>query len=252
MRVLFSLILYGIIWLIAIREKIAYSDWLRFFFCGLFGVALNQNLFFEGISRTSSIHGALIMILTPLITFVASSIVARKQLKGIQFIGIILGIVGTSVLILWQPTHGTPSALGDFLVILNALSYAIYLIIVKPLMSRYNPLTVIMMCFGMGSLLTTPWSFLDIGLTNWTMILGDYFWYLFFVLFFATFLVYLLNVVALKSVSSTAVSSFIYTQPLFAILIATTWKKEPLEPYVVLGGGLIGLGLWLTNSQKRE
>jgi len=253
LRVTFAAILYWFVFKLFIKEKIQKSDLMRFFACGFFGIAANQILFFKGISLTSSVHGALIMITTPIITLILSKFILKETLSYRKLAGISLGMIGAGLLI-WSNQNGTSQGnlKGDIFVLFNAISYAIFLIIVKPLMNKYNPLTVIFICFLTGS----PWVFLfgieDALSIEWSLIPTIYYLNIFFILFGATFLVYLLNAFAIKKVSPTVVSSYIYLQPLFAIVIVLLYQLEKITFDIYFYGLLIALGLFLINFKFKN
>lgn len=250
-RVIVSLILYAFIYLIFIREKIDKKDWVRIAACGLFGIALNQLLFFKGISKTSSIHGALFMITSPIITFLISNFLIKEKLVPVKILGIVLGAVGAAILIFSSFKEiGTSSVEGDLFVALNAISFSIYLILVKPLMQKYKPITIAFFAFLMGSIWVAIAGYEQAVAVDLSLIPSQYYWNFGFVILAATFVVYLFNNIAIKSVSATTVSSYIYLQPFFAILISLLFTDEKLTFYSCLGGFFIIFGLWLINHKK--
>lgn len=251
MRVFFALIMYALIYFIFIREPIQKKDWPRFFFCGFFGIAFNQLMFFKGISLTSSINGSLIMITTPIITYFFSQWILKETFKMSKIIGILLGMLGAGILILSSfHSKNASNPLGDMLIWINATSFAIYLIIVRPLMAKYKPLTVIFLCFSTGFIWVFLAGFKEFQSIDWAGIPSIYYFNIGFVLFFATFVVYLFNIMAMNSLSPTVVSSYIYLQPLFAIVFATVYSNERLTYYSVAGGASIIAGLWLINKKR--
>ena len=251
-RVFISLIIFACIYFLFLRERILRSDWLRFISCGFFGITLNQLFFFKGISLTSSIHGALLMITSPIITYFISQIILKKKIKLQKILGISLGMLGASILILSSAKEGqSSSALGDFFIVINAISFSIYLILVKPLMSRYHPLTITFLIFLTGSIWVGFSGFNQAMAVNFSNLPAHFYWSFGFVILGATFLVYLLNNMAMRTVSPTTVSSFIYLQPLFAIFISAFFTDEVMTIYTAFGGILIIFGLWLINSKKQ-
>ena len=252
-RVSISLVLYSIIYFFFFKEKIQKKDIPRLLCCGFFGIALNQLMFFKGISLTSTVHSALLMILTPMMTFVISHFLIREKIKTSRIFGLIFGAVGAGILILMgSKTNGEASMFGDLCIIVNAISYAIYLTIVKPLMSKYNPVTIILLNFLTGFGWVAIFGLQDALKVDWAAIPNQYYWNFGFVILGATFLVYLLNIIAMKSVSPTTVSSYIYIQPLFAILIAIFFTTETTSFSTILGGTLIILGLYLINKTSKS
>lgn len=249
-RVFVSLFLFAIIYFIFLRERILSSDWLRIFACGLFGIALNQLFFFKGISMTSSIHASLLMITSPIITYLIAQLIYKRRIKLEKITGIIIGLLGASSLILSSATgNQSASAYGDLFIVINAISFSIYLVLVKPLLSRYHPLTITFLMFLTGSIWVAIFGFQQAREVNFSQVPPLFYWSFGFVILAATFLVYLLNNMAMLSVSPTTVSSFIYLQPLFAILISVFLTTEEMTLYTAFGGILIIFGLWLINKK---
>lgn len=233
-RALGAALLFWGLALLGKREKIAKKDFPLLVICGLFGVAGNQLLFFEGLSMTSEISAAIIMTTNPILVLIMAVIFLKEHLRWKRILGILLGISGAIYLILSKNiSAGKPtSALGDLFIFLNAASYGIYLILVTPLMKKYSPFTVIRWVFTFGLIFVIPFSYGQIEHINWDMPL-DIILKIGFVIVFTTFFAYVFNIYALKNVSPTVVSSYIYLQPLLTTLIAIfirdsdtlTWDK---------------------------
>jgi drug/metabolite transporter (DMT)-like permease len=252
LRVSFGLVCYALLYFIFIKERVRQKDVLRIIACGFFGIAANQLLFFKGISITTSINGSLLMITTPIITFVLSSIILNHRFTLTNASGILAGAVGVFIIIGGiRADFSSATAFGDLMVILNAISYSIYLVIAKPLIQRYHPLTVIFWCFFVGWFFVSAAGMKEAIDTPWTSIPPSLYWNLGFVLFFATFVVYLFNIASMKMLNPSIVSSYIYTQPLFAILIALFFTSEKLNLYTFVGGIMIVGGLMMINKSKK-
>lgn len=249
-RVAFSLLLYGVLYRCFFYESIDRKDLPRMFLCGIFGIALNQLMFFKGISLTSAVHGSLLMILTPIFTLLIASFVLKESLSAFKLIGTFLGFSGAIILIVTSAkTSHNSSAIGDFCVVINAISYAIYLVMVKPLMSRYQPMTVIFFNFLTGFVWVAIFGFEEALSMDFSAIPSIYYWNFGFVILGATFLVYLFNVMAMSSVSPAVVGSYIYLQPLFAILFAVLLSNEKLLISNIIAGISIIFGLWLIHRK---
>ena len=184
-------------------------------------------------------------------TYLLSQLLVRKKVKLKKIGGIALGILGASILIVSSiEKDQTASAIGDLLVIINALSFSIYLILVKPLISRYHPLTITFYVFLTGSVWVAIFGYQEAMAIDFCQLPSSFYWNFSFVIICATFLVYLFNNMAMRYSSPTTVSSFIYLQPLFAILISISFTAEKMTLYTVFGGILIIFGLWLVNHSK--
>ena len=110
----------------------------------LFGAVINQLCFNEGLLRTSPAHAAILNATIPIQTLVFASVLARERLHTVRVIGILLGFCGVVYLIgLDHLTRLNPFAIGDMLILANAASYSIYLILAKRYLSGLKPLVVL-------------------------------------------------------------------------------------------------------------
>jgi drug/metabolite transporter (DMT)-like permease len=154
------------------REKVSKKDFGRLALCGLFGVALNQLMFFNGLMLTSPMNAPVIMTMTPIIVLILSGIILKERIRKLQIIGVILGAIGSILFILLNENGGFASGRGDALILVNATSYSVYLVLVKPLMSKYKPLTVISWVFTFGLLYVIIWlpSSMEVSAMDWSAI----------------------------------------------------------------------------------
>lgn len=234
-------------------EKISKADIKRFLLCGFFGVTANQLMFFKGLELTSTIHASIIMVTSPIIVSVLSMFILKEKLKLLKVVGIIIGLVGAVTIIMENPSTALNGGVkGDILIFLNATSYGLYLILVKPLMSKYSPITVLKWIFTFGLIGVIPFGFLEIQLINWEMS-SEIVLKIGFVILFTTYFCYLLNIYGVKHVSPTVVSTYIYLQPLLASFIAVLSGKEELETKGIICSILIFVGVYFVgfNSEKK-
>lgn len=233
-------------------EKILKPDILKFALCGLFGVTANQLMFFSGLELTSTIHASIIMVTSPIIVSILSIIVLKEKLKTYRAVGILIGLTGAVIIIFNNNSVNEVSGLtGDFLIFLNATSFGLYLILVKPLMSKYSPITVVKWVFTFGLIGVIPFGIYDFNKINWEMS-NDIILKIGFVILFTTFLCYLFNIYGIKYVSPTVVSTYIYLQPVLASLIAVINGKEQLEIVSVLCSLLIFGGVYLVSINTNK
>lgn len=236
-------------------QKVERKDWLRFALAGFFGVAANQLLFFEGLNLTTPINASVIMTTNPIIVLLLSALILKVPIKPVRIAGIILGLAGAIFLI----SRGKDitgifdrgKSLGNLLVFLNAASYGAYLIVVKPLMSKYKALTVIRWVFTIGLLYVIPFGYHQLKEVEWLELPVIISLEIAYVVMFTTFLAYLLNVFALKIVSSTTVSFYIYLQPLVATLAAIAMGKDQLTLVAVISAIMIFTGVYLVSLYRK-
>lgn len=241
--------------LLKINDKIENRDWLRLAIAGVFGVAANQLLFFQGLSLTTPINAAIIMTVNPVMVLIIAAVVLRNKITKTKTLGIVLGLSGAVLLNTYikgewvMPSFSNETAFGDFLVFLNATSYAIYLVIIKPVMQKYNPVTVIKWVFTFGFIYVLPFGFLQLQSIEWDSIPGFVLGEITFVVIATTFLAYLFNIYGLKKLSPSVVSIYIYLQPFLATLVALLWGRDDLNFIKIISAGFIFLGVYLVSKR---
>ena len=193
LRVIGAVILFALTYFIFIREKVNKKDLYRLALSAVFGVAINQLLFFKGLNLTTPINAAIIMTSNPVLVIIMSVLIIKEKLTLRKGAGIILGVIGASFLILngGRLSVDSSNQLGNMFVFINALSYGLYLVIVKPLMLKYNPITVMFYVFSFGLLYVLPFGFNELSIVNWTTIPVKIYWEISFVVIFTTFIAYL-------------------------------------------------------------
>ncbi len=247
-----SMLLFWLVWLFMPKEKIDRNDFPRIIAAAFFGVALNMLTFFKGLSMTSPISAAVIMVSTPMIVLVLSAIIMKERMKKRMILGIILGLIGTASLILYGKSVGdsSQSGLGNFLVLINAISYGFYLIIVKKLMNKYNAFTFVKWIYLFGFIMVLPFGWNEFAAVDWTIISTNLYWKIIFVVVISTFLTYLLNLLSMKELKPTTVAVFIYLQPLFATVFAISLGKDDLSLVKIGSALLIFAGVYLVTMKK--
>lgn len=251
-RVLGATLLFWVLALFIKSDKIKRKDWFTLVLCGLFGVAANQLMFFEGLANTFSINASVIMVATPLIVLILSRLFLGEKMVLQKVVGVAIGMAGAVLLILSRMGGlGELSGYGDLMILLNATSYGIYLVIVKPLMKKYDPVTVIRWSFTFGLVMVLPFGLIQWQDINWNFE-SKHYWEIGFIVLATTFFTYLLTVYSLGKVSPTIVSAYIYIQPALATLIAVLTGEEELETFVVVYGLMIFLGVFLVSIPLKK
>ncbi len=250
-------LLFWLFWLLSktskknLQEKINPEDYPRIIIAAFFGVALNMLSFFKGLSYTSPISGSVIMVSTPMIVLVLSAIIIKERMKKRRVFGIVLGLIGTTFLILYGKSVGnaTNASLGNFLVFVNATSYGLYLVLVKKLMDKYNAFTFIKWIYLIGFLMVLPFGWTEFEVVNWTIIPIEIYCKIGFVIVFSTFLTYLINLLSMKELKPTTIAVFVYLQPVFATIFAISLGKDELTLVKIVSAILIFTGVYLVTQK---
>ncbi|QKX04917.1 EamA family transporter [Aquimarina sp. TRL1] len=242
-----------------IKETVAKRDIARLALCGFLGVAANQFFSMNGLSLTSPVDAAIIVTAMPIFTVIMSYFILKEPLTISRILGICIGGGGAVILIyLGKSGTGTGSILGNFFIFINALVFSLYLVLVKPMMSKYKPITVIGWTFLFGFLFMLPFCFSSLMRTDFTSFAPTNWTALFYVVLGPTFLAYLLNMFALKHVKPTVSSSYIYVQPAVAMILVAivsymipdSLYKGDITASKLLCCGLIIIGVYLISSNR--
>ena len=244
-----------------VKEKVSKRDLSILALCGLLGVATNQLLFFHGLNLTSPIDASIIITSIPVMVLIFSAILLKEKITKNKLLGITIGGIG-AVLLVWygKSSGGTSSPLGNLFIFINACSYALYLVIVKPLMIRYNSITVISWVFLFGFVWMFPFGIKDVLNTDYGSFSLSTYLVIAFVIIGTTFLAYLFNIYALKHVSPSVTSSYVYVQPavsfimvsVFAFLLGHDEYAQDINLVKILSCLLVVSGVYLISIKPKE
>ena len=253
LRVASGCILFLLVHTLFFTERVERMDLLSLAISAFFGVAANMLLFFKGLSITSPINASVLMLVTPVFVLILSSIFNKDRLGWLKYAGVFLAGAGALMLIGgYRLRFSSETVLGDFFVMLNALSYAIYLVYVRKLMVKYHPITVSKWNFIFGTFIVMPFGFNELAAVDWPSFTSAAWAIVLFILLGTTFLTYLLNAYALRHGSSSLVGSYIYLQPMVASILAIIMGQDELTTVKVLYILSIFAGVYLVSYKKKK
>jgi len=254
LRVIGGSLLFFLTYIFFIKENVELKDIVRLLFCGLFGVAINQLFFFEGLNLTTPINAAIIMTVSPILVIIFSAIIIKEKITIRKLLGIFLGIVGAATLILKSGSISIDNAffVGNILIFINATSYSIYLVLVKTLMTKYNPITVMFYVFSFGLIFVLPFGLNELLEVNTQSFSKIIYLKVAFVVICTTFLAYLFNAFALKTLNPSVVSTYIYLQPVLASIVAIFLKSDSLDFIKILSALFIFSAVYLVSIPTKK
>jgi len=232
------------------KETINRIHYKRYFTCALLGITINQILFIKGLSLTLTVHASLLMLTTPIFITIIAAWILKERLTQNKIIGLILGVTGSALLIRSRHDSGNANdiLLGDFYIIVNAICYSYYFVLVKPLMKRYDSLTVIRTLFTVGCIVALPFCWSEFIQTPWNTYSPEAFGALALVVIGGTFFAYLFNLYGIKHLGASVSGSYIYSQPLFATIIAMIFLGETIDLTKIIAAVCIFLGVYFVNK----
>jgi len=252
LRVVGASIIFWLVSLLFPREKVAMKDMIRLAICAIFGVAINQILFFEGLNLTTPINASIIMVTIPIMVLIFAHFIIRDKINLNKLIGILFGFIGAVYLILQggSISFGSNTSLGNLFTFLNASSYALFLVLVKPLLKKYSTITVMKWVFTFGLIYIFPFTFKLVLASDFNAIPIHIWLSIVYVVLFTTVLAYFLNNFSLKFITPTMNSAYIYAQPLIATIISLWASKDRLTYVEVLAAFFIFTGVYFVNFRK--
>lgn len=252
-----SLVAAGLFWCataLSKREHVPWGDVLRMALAAVLGIAITQLSFLKAISITRSIDLSIVGSLTPVMTMFVAAAVLKEPLSLRKVGGVLLSFAGITVLIFNSSTGGrgadSTSPLGVVLVMLNCLSFALYLGIFRPLITRYGVITLMKWMFSTAALLSVPFAAGRLTSLNWVDFPRPVLWQIGFLIVFATFVAYFLIPIGQKHLRPTVVSMYSYIQPVIAVVISILVGIDHLTWPKVLAAALVFAGVWAVNTSR--
>ena len=256
LRVIGASLLFWTVSLFVKSEKIDKKDWPRIILCSFLGMVINMLAFFKGLELSTPVNSSVMITLSPIVVFIFSAILLKEKIQSMKAFGITSGFVGALILVLYTSKTGENAPnipLGNFLFIVNSFAYGLYLVLVKPLISKYNIITLLKWLFLLGVIMNFPVTISQFLEVEWTSLpLKEAVIPMVFVVVGTTFFTYLFNAYALTKLTASSLSSFIYLQPIVGIIFAISTKSDSLSLVSLAGMILIFIGIYLVTKRTVE
>src|SRR5690606_653883 len=210
--------------------------------------------FFKGLQLSTPINSAVLVTITPIIVVILSAFFLSERITLNKSLGVLMGFAGAIGLILFgaEVRQDAPNIpLGNFLFVVNATSYGAYLIVVKKLIEKYHPFTLMKWLFTIAVVINLPITLPEVMEIEWsTMPLWAY-GSVAFVVIGTTFLTYLFNVFALTELKASTIGAFMYMQPLVGILFALFSGKDHLTLVKIVATAFVLVGVYLASKRAK-
>jgi len=252
-RVTGAAILFWLVGFWGPKEKIQKKHYGRIFWAAFFGMAANMLAFFHGLNLTTPINASVMMVTSPMVTLLLTVIFLKEKLHWKRILGLLIGFSGTVLMIIYGKgdTASAPNPLfGNFLIFINAASFACYLVIVKKLTQIYHPFTFIKWMYTLGVLMVLPFGLPQVLEMPFSTIPSSGYLSIAYVVVFVTFGTYLLNIYAIKVLKPTTVAVFVYFQPLLATIIAVILGTDRIDLIKIIAASLIFSGVYLVSQKS--
>ena len=235
-------------------ETIEKKDWKMIILAAVLGACINMLAFFKGLELSTPINSSILVTITPIIVVIFSALILKERIRISKVLGIAMGLVGAIGLVLYgnEVRMDAPNIpLGNSLFIVNATAYGLYLIVIKRIMEKYQPITVLKWIFLIAFIINLPITYGEFSQINWQMppsIAAS----VVFVILGTTYMTYLFNGYALTKLKASTVSAFVYVQPLIGILVAVLSGQDHLNTVKVAAGALVLFGVYFATKKHTD
>lgn len=256
LRMYAGAVLFWIASLFIKDQRVPAKDVLKLLMASFVGVQLNQYAFVLGMQYTSPIDSSIMATMGPIVTLLAAAIIIKEPLTLKKVFGVALGFMGAMMLIYAGKTAsmaGSNPLLGNSLCLMSAFSYAIYLVVFKDIIRRYSPITVMKWMFLFAAIISSFIGGKDVVSIDFLSLPKDIMLELGFVLFFATFLSFLILTTGQRYLRPTVVSMYMYVQPLVSTALSIIIGLDSFNTIKLVSASLIFTGVYVvTQSKSRE
>lgn len=252
-RVLGGAVLFWITSFFVEREHIPVRDIVRLAGAGLLALVFNQCSFTIGLSITSPSNASIMATSTPIFAMILSFLILHEPITLRKAGGVALGCIGACIIILTSASSGDSrvgNIWGDLLCVSAQLSFALYLSLFKPLISKYSLITVNKWMFTWGTVLIWPFSVGHVMDIDFASVPASAWWETAYVVVFGTYLGYICMTVGQKILRPTVVSVYNYVQPVVAVSVSLMLGLAVFKGVQALATALVFVGVWLVIRSK--
>lgn len=240
----------AVLWVIARGETLPPEANRRVALFAVLGVVLNQTLFLSGLAFTTVQTASILITSIPVFALAAAIAMGRERATAPRVAGIALACAGALLAVGGEGWTGTrQSLIGALLILINCLSYALYLVLSKPDMAHLSARAVVARMFAVGMLLMLPIAAVPLWREDWAAVPLRGWVALAIVIAGPTVLAYLMQAWALRHAEASSVAAYTYVQPVVASVLAVIFFGERIRPIVLLAAVMIFAGVWLAGRR---
>ena len=253
-RVAGAALLFWLTSLFLPKGHVPLKDILRLFGAGMLGVLFNQGCFIIGVSLTSPGEASLVTTTMPMWVMLLAWLFLREPITLKKAGGIAAGAAGAIILIVGNGAQaaGANPALGDVIVLMAQLSYALYLTLYRNFIRKYSLVTLMKWMFLSATVVALPGSIHWLACTDWSAIAGLEWGGITYVVVCGTFLAYICIMIGQKNLRPTLVGMYNYVQPIVATIVGICLGMDRFTPMKGVAIALIFTGVWLVTISKAK
>ena len=246
----------ALFWLTALftkHEHVPLKDIFALCGAGVFGLVCNQCCYTIGLSITTPSNASIVTTSLPIFAMIFAALILKEPITGRKALGVGIGCSGALILIMSSAAANDSrigDIRGDLLCVAAQMSFALYLSLYRNILKRYSAITMSKWMFTWATIMLLPFLGRHVVQTDWQAVGLKAWLETGFVVFFGTYIAYLLMQTAQRTLRPTVVSIYNYMQPVVAVTVSIvcgmclfTWKQA-------LAVALVFSGVWLVIKSK--
>lgn len=233
------------------KERIERQDLWKVALASFFGLFLTQLSFLFAITQTTAIDTSILGTLSPIMTLLISALIGGDRITWSGGAGVALSLAGVLILVFNCVSIGSGADATSFAgiagMLVNTLSFAMYVGAFKPVIQKYSVVTFMKWMFLFSSLMALPFAYGAFRASNLGAVRADVIWQVVYLVVAATFISYFLVSVGQQRLRPVVVCMYTYVQPVIAMVIAIALGLDSLTPLKAMATLLVFTGVGLVN-----
>lgn len=233
-------------------QRIERGDWKALVIMSLCGMGVNQFCYVLGVQYTSPTNACVITTSTPVFTFILSAVFLHAAVTCRRVLGLLIAATGALILILGSQLQGGRSGnpLGDAICLFSQLSASFYFVFFSGVIRKYHPLVLMRWLFLISAVLTAPlWGY-EIATLPWAKLGAPEILGTAYVVFFGSFVSYLLMIIGQRYLEPPTVTAYNYIQPIIAATLGILLGIDVLTWQKIAAVLCIAAGVWAISRKS--
>lgn len=229
------------------------KDYIKLFFCAITGCVINQFFFYQGMKITTPINGSIMNLINPITIIIGSYFFLNDKMHKLSVFGFILAITGAVLLLDFTHFKVSDSTFwGDIFMMLNAISFGIYVVLVSTITQKYKAITIAKWMFIFAFIMFLPVGYSDLIATNFQVFTFKNWAALAYIVFLTTLFVYFMNNYLPSITSPYIIGIYTYLQPFVATVVALFLGADSLT-FTKFGCGILIIsGIYIAQLGRQK
>jgi drug/metabolite transporter (DMT)-like permease len=224
------------------------------FWAATFGIGMFNTLQYASLNYTSATNVGLLQVALPVFIAAVDRVVYKTPISALQISGMVFATIGVFVVLTkgsLAQLHALQFNLGDILMLTAIGVYSIFSVLIKAL-PKLDQWTFLFVIFVIGALQLLPFLFYEFAYDRQIQVTSETVWVIAYIVIGPAFLAYKFYTSGVSTLGPNKAGMFFYWIPIATAIMATMFLDESLQLFHFAGFCLVGLGLRLGLSEKKQ